>query len=63
MINSMAFPRFASGGAVTAGAGGSGSAQNFNVTLNYSGSGSQNDARSMAQMVMSELERMHRRSS
>jgi hypothetical protein len=57
---------FATGGAVggaAAAAAGSGLAPIYNVTLNYSGGGSALDASRMADMVMTELQRQHRRAS
>lgn len=52
----------ADGGSVTGTTAGSGGGL-FNITLNYSGSGSRSDASAMAKLVMAELQRMNRRAS
>lgn len=65
-FNSLAFPRipkFATGGAVGASSGSSSAIAPINLTINYSGSGSRSDAKEIAGIVMSELQRRLRRSS
>lgn len=52
-------PRFATGGPIGAAAT-QAAAPAFNITLNYSGSGSQSDARRLTDMVSAELERRWR---
>lgn len=63
-FNNLAFPRipkFATGGAV--GGGASRLSSPINITINYSGGGSRSDAKQIASMVMTELQRQYRRSS
>jgi tape measure domain-containing protein len=59
----IASPFMAAGGMVASPAAAGASGDVINLTLNYSGSGGQADAKRLADMVMTELQRQHRRAS
>ena len=62
-LNFPRLPKFATGGPVTAGAAAGTGSSSFNITLNYSGSGSRTDAKAMVDLVFAEMQRRYRRAS